>query len=103
MRRCGADRAGDTEFCPFHTALTRRIETAKADGQPSAVMARLHCRGDRYLDLHVTPVQDAGKGVPLLVAVGRDVTAEVRQQQQLDALHQAGRELTAPRPSSSPT
>ncbi len=91
----GASRAEDSEFCPFHSALTRRIESAKEGEQASAATARLHCRGDRYLDLHVTPVHDGGKGLPLLVAVGRDVTAEVRQQQQLDTLHQAGRELTA--------
>jgi CheY-like chemotaxis protein len=39
-------------------------------------------------------VQDSESRMPLLIALGRDVTAEVRQQQKLDALHKAGRELT---------
>ena len=58
-------------------------------------MTRLHCRGDRDIDLHITPVNEPGSRTPLLIAVGRDVTAEARQQYQLEALHQAGRELTA--------
>jgi CheY-like chemotaxis protein len=45
--------------------------------------------------VHITPVNEPGSPVPLLIAVGRDVTAEVKQQQKLDALHRAGRELTA--------
>jgi CheY-like chemotaxis protein len=83
----GSPRAEESEFCPFHAALTRRPETA--------VTARLHCRGDRILDVHITPIHEPDSRVPLLVVVGRDVGAEVRQQQKLDALHQAGRELTA--------
>ena len=89
----GSPRSEETEYCPFHTALTRRPE--KEDGSVAAVMTRLHCRGDRDIDLHITPVHEPGVRTPLLIAVGRDVTAEVRQQYQLDALHQAGRELTA--------
>jgi CheY-like chemotaxis protein len=90
----GTPRAEENEFCPFHTALSRRSEPAN-DGPPPAVTVRLHCRGDRHVDLNITPVNEPGSRLPLLIALGRDVTAEVRQQQQLDALHQAGRELTA--------
>jgi CheY-like chemotaxis protein len=54
---------------------------------------RLHCRDNRYLDLYVTPVREAGGCVGQLISLGRDVTAEVNQQQKLNALHQAGHEL----------
>jgi CheY-like chemotaxis protein len=94
------------DYNPFHTALAG-----------SATVTRLHCRGmegkSRYLELHVTPVQEtAGQKqesssspvpdssqntsrVSQLIAMCRDVTAEVHQQQKLDALHQAGKELNA--------
>jgi CheY-like chemotaxis protein len=70
------------DYCPFHTALSGRT-----------VITRLHCRDNRYLELQVTPVQDADHHVGQLIALGRDVTAEVQQQQKLEALHLAGSEL----------
>src|SRR5205085_8311496 len=51
-------------------------------------------RDDSYLELHVSPVAADGKVVQL-IGLAQDVTAEVQQQQKLDALHQAGRELAA--------
>jgi CheY-like chemotaxis protein/GAF domain-containing protein len=57
------------------------------------VTARLQCRGGRHLDLHITPVHEPDSTGPLLIALGRDVTALVQQQHKLDALHKAGREL----------
>ena len=56
---------------------------------------RLHCRGGRVVDLHITPISEPDSPTPLLLALGRDVTALVQQQQKLDALHKAGRELSA--------
>lgn len=70
------------DFCPFHTALAGK-----------SVVTRLHCRDNRYLELHVTPVYDSDDKITQLISLGRDVTAEVQQQQKLDALHQAGNEL----------
>lgn len=70
------------DYCPFHTALAGRVVTT-----------RLHRHDNRYLDLEVTPVQDAGGKVTQMISLCRDVTALVQQQQKLDALHQAGREL----------
>jgi len=70
------------DYCPFHTALAGRT-----------VITRLHCRGNRYVELHVTPVQESEGKVKQLVSLGRDITAEVQQQQKLDAIHKAGREL----------
>jgi CheY-like chemotaxis protein len=59
------------------------------------VTTRLHGRSNRYFELHVTPVQNAEDKVIQLISLCSDVTAEVQQQQKLDALHQAGRELAA--------
>jgi CheY-like chemotaxis protein/GAF domain-containing protein len=72
------------DYNPFHTALA---------GKP--VTTRLHRHDNHYLELHVTPVADASGKVSQLISLVRDVTAEVQQQQKLDALHQAGRELSA--------
>jgi CheY-like chemotaxis protein len=72
------------DYCPFHTALTGK-----------AVTTRLHCKENRYVELHVTPVRDLSGKITQLISLCRDVTAEVQHQQKLDALHQAGRELAA--------
>jgi two-component system, sensor histidine kinase SagS len=86
----GSPEADDPEYCPFHTALSRR------SAQPSVlspVTTRLHCGGNRYIDLHVTPVHEPDSSSPLLIVIGRDVSTMVLQQQKLEALHKAGREL----------
>jgi two-component system, sensor histidine kinase SagS len=70
------------DYCPFHTALA---------GKP--VTTRLHCRDNLYVELSVTPVCDTTGKVSQLISLARDVTALVQQQQKLDALHKAGREL----------
>jgi CheY-like chemotaxis protein len=72
------------DYSPFYTALAG-----------SAVTTRLHCRANRYVELRVTPLHDAAGRVTQLITLGRDVTAEVQQQQKLDALHQVGGELAA--------
>ncbi|MDB5310546.1 MAG: transcriptional regulator [Gemmataceae bacterium] len=57
---------------------------------------RLHCprNPDRpYLEVDIRPVVGPTGAVTTLIAVARDVTPEVVQQQKLDALHAAGREL----------
>jgi CheY-like chemotaxis protein/PAS domain-containing protein len=80
---------GSTTFrgpdpAPFSTALSG-----------IASSARLTLPGDRYLDLRVTPLIDESGQVHQLIVLCRDITAEVQQQQKLDALHQAGRELAS--------
>jgi CheY-like chemotaxis protein len=72
------------DYSPFHTALAGRIATT-----------RLRCGGDRYLELHVTPMASPDGRAAQLIVLTRDVTAEVLQQQKLDALHKAGAELAA--------
>ncbi|HZY83216.1 MAG TPA: response regulator, partial [Gemmataceae bacterium] len=85
------------DFCPFHTALTNLPPAGAPAAGParptSSVTARLQCRGGRYVDLHITPIYEPDNPHPVLVALGRDVSALVQRQQMLDALHKAGREL----------
>jgi CheY-like chemotaxis protein len=85
------------DYCPFHSALAARaaLRAAGSSAVPGAVTARLLCRGDRHVDLHITPLDEPNGRGPLLIALGRDVTHSVEQQQKLDALHKAGRELAA--------
>jgi len=75
------------EFCPFRAAL---------DGAEHGNEAvRLRCREGRIIDLHIKPISESDSPKPFLLVLGRDVTALVQQQQKLDALHKAGRELAA--------
>ncbi len=70
------------DYCPFHTALAG-----------TTVTTRLHCRDNRSIELQVTPVSDHAGKITHLISLSRNVTAQVQQQQKLDALHHAGREL----------
>jgi CheY-like chemotaxis protein len=69
------------------------LAPAKA-GWPTAF--RLHCpsHGEMpYVEADIRPVRRQGTGEARLIVLLRNITAEVIQQQKLDALHQAGREL----------
>jgi PAS domain S-box-containing protein len=86
---------GETEilgpdFCPFHTSL--------ATGQPS--MSRLRVAEKSYYQLYVSPFRNPHKGDEQLIVVVRDITVEVDQQQKLQAIHQAGIELTDLQPDA---
>lgn len=72
------------DYSPFHTALTGKTATT-----------RLHCRDNRYFELHITPIYESDDKVWQLISLARDITPQVQQQQKLDALHQAGQELAA--------
>lgn len=72
------------DYCPFHTALA---------GKPTTT--RLHRHDNHYIELHATPVFDNTGKVSQIITLARDVTPLVHQQQKLDALHKAGRELAA--------
>lgn len=81
----------------WHVPTLSRLEDplgpARA-GRP--VHLRLYCPscGDQpYLEADIRPVLGPHGEASQLVALIRNVTAEVVQQQKLDALHQAGREL----------
>lgn len=72
------------DYSPFHTALS---------GKP--ITTRLHCRDNHYLQLQVTPIYAADAKICHYISLTQDVTAQAQQQQKLDALHQAGRDLTS--------
>jgi hypothetical protein len=115
--RLSAQGRVSPDCCPFHTVLAtlslgpqERWRGGDDPAGPLTVSARLLCRGDRQIDLHVTPLHDPGlfsgdrssrgHDGPLFIALGHDVTALVQQQQKLDALHKAGRELAALAPDA---
>jgi CheY-like chemotaxis protein/PAS domain-containing protein len=70
------------DFCPFHTAFTT--------GKGSA--STLRC-DHRYFRVHSIPVIENGNPPQHLIVTIRDVTADILQQQKLNAIHQAGIEL----------
>jgi CheY-like chemotaxis protein len=72
------------DYSPFHTALAGKTVTT-----------RLHCRGNCYLQLQVTPVHDSTNKIDHFISLCQDITSAVQQQQMLDALHQAGRDLAS--------
>lgn len=71
------------DFCPFHTALSTRKSSASV----------LRCSDNRFYRLHAAPLLDSGEAPSHLVVTVHDVTAEMLQQQKLEAIHQAGNEL----------
>ncbi len=71
------------DFCPFHTAL--------ATSRPSG--STLQTSAGRYFQVHAAPlVLPIGLGRQLVVTVS-DITDEIVQNQKLQAIHRAGREL----------
>lgn len=83
--RVSAERVDGGTIDPADPLATAR------SGAP--VSLRIHCRGERprpFLEADIRPV--AGDASRLVVLV-RNVTPQVVQQQKLDALHAAGREL----------
>jgi CheY-like chemotaxis protein len=72
------------ELSPFRSALA---------GTPATT--RLHCRDDRFVQLHLARMGEPSIQPAQVVVLSRDVTAEVLQQQKLDAIHKAGAELAA--------
>lgn len=99
FRQCaGQDPIGR----PFLEALgTGVVASEDADPFSSAraghsTSLRLHRNGNPeqpFLEADIRPAADSNGAVTQLVVLVRNVTAEVAQQQKLDALHQAGREL----------
>jgi CheY-like chemotaxis protein/PAS domain-containing protein len=78
---------------PPTTRITDPLAPALA-GWPTAF--RLHCPTHSempYVEADIRPVRRQGTGESRLIVLLRNITAEVIQQQKLDALHQAGREL----------
>jgi len=83
------------EYCPFHTALAVRDSQHDCSAAAPPVTTCLVCRGNRFIDLHVTTLERPPSSGPMLLVLARDVTHTVVQRQKLDALHEAGRALAA--------
>ncbi len=95
---CGTSPLGRSLF----SALNAKVIAAdSADPleivrQNHPVSLRLH-RPDativEYVEVRLQPIRGLSAGGPQILAMCRDVSAEVDQQRKLDALHQAGREM----------
>lgn len=81
----------------WHTPSASRLEDplgpARAGHSVHLRLFRPHGGDQPYLEADIRPVLGPEGQVTQLIALLRDVTSEVSQQQKLDALHQAGREL----------
>ena len=76
------------DFCPFHTAL--------ATGRSST--STLRTGDNRYFEVHAAPVRENGGQPEFLIVTIHDVTAQMHQQQKLQAIHRAGIELADLKP-----
>jgi GAF domain-containing protein len=63
-----------------------------------ATSSLLKMSGGRYLQMHAAPISDPQEHTRHLVVTIRDVTVETLQQQKLDAIQDAGRELADLKP-----
>ena len=82
-RALGCPEVMGPEPCPFTTAMETH--------QPSTTLLRVGAH--RYLRVIATPIFDADGTPSHLIALTRDVTAEIQQEQKINAIHKAGEEL----------
>jgi CheY-like chemotaxis protein/GAF domain-containing protein/PAS domain-containing protein len=82
-RALGSPEVVGDEPSPFTAAVAARV--------PATTTLRVGA--NRYLRLTVTPVFDHDGRPTHLIALSRDVTAEIHQEQKLDAIYRAGEEL----------
>ncbi|HEV3162720.1 MAG TPA: response regulator [Isosphaeraceae bacterium] len=82
-RALGSPETIGPDPCPFTTAVATR--------QPANTVIRISA--NRYLRLTVTPVFDRSEHLTHLIALTRDITSEVQQEQKINAIHKAGEEL----------
>src|SRR5262249_41563084 len=72
------------DLSPFHTAL----------GTGASAKSTLRLGEKTYSQVQATPVASAGESMPCYLVVSvRDISAEILQQQKLNAIYQAGLEL----------
>lgn len=77
-----------TGVCPFRTALSTGKESS----------GTFQTSDNRFFQVRAAPVGDESPATQLVVTVG-DITEEILQQQKLEAIHRAGRELADLRPT----
>src|SRR5205823_630412 len=82
-RALGSPEILGPEPCPFMSAIGAR--------QPANTVVRIGA--NRYLRVTVTPVFDSAGELTHLIALTRDITGEVLQEQKINAIHKAGEEL----------
>ena len=92
---CGGSAVGKT-FCAAlgePTMLGPDLDPLTHVLQGTCTETRLQ-RRDQFLELRFSPILYATTKVRQIIALCRDITPEIHNQQKLDALHHAGRELT---------
>lgn len=95
----GSDRVSveQTDGVPIDGGTFDPTDPLAAARAGAPVSLRLHCHGVSqarpFLEADVRPVFAAGGSVSGLIVLVRNITPQVIQQQKLDALHAAGREL----------
>ncbi|HEX8201247.1 MAG TPA: response regulator [Isosphaeraceae bacterium] len=82
-RALGAPEVLGPDPCPFTSAIGSRI--------PANTVLRINA--NHYLRVTVTPMVDAARSVHHLIALTREVTGEIQQEQKINAIHKAGDEL----------
>ncbi len=87
-------RSGEGEWtAPSTSRLLDPLAPARAGVPTSLRLHRTHTADRPFLEVDVRPVFGTDRAVTSLIALVRNVTPQVVQQQKLDALHAAGREL----------
>jgi two-component system, sensor histidine kinase SagS len=82
-RALGSPEVLGPDPCPFTTAVASR--------EPSSTVVRIGA--NRYLRVTVTPVFDQAGHLTHQIALTREITSEVQQEQKINAIHRAGEEL----------
>ena len=76
------------DFSPFHTTMVTGEEGNST----------LQARDNRYFQVNASTIEHPQKSQQLIVTI-HDITKEILQQQKLEAIHQAGRDLADLRPN----
>jgi CheY-like chemotaxis protein/PAS domain-containing protein len=82
-RALGSPEVLGPDPCPFTSAIGART--------PANTVLRINA--NHYLRVTVTPMVDATGTVHHLIALTREVTGEIQQEQKINAIHKAGDEL----------
>ncbi len=82
-RLLGSPEVIGPDHCPFTTATASRESATTV----------LRIGANRYLRVTVSPAYDYNGTLTQLIALSRDITSEVQQEQKINAIHKAGEEL----------
>ncbi len=82
-RAFGTSEMFGNDTCPFEAAVASKL--------PSGTVLRIDA--NRYVRVTVTPVFNLHDTLTQMIALTRDITSEVLQEQKLNAIHKAGDEL----------